>query len=258
MARILGSGAPATVIAQDIYDLSATQMHRLGTRVQRGDRSFRYAKAISAVTAYAKGSWSTYHQDIMYAAVPTATAIGSNEIHVTVGAADGPANDGVIAAHALEGGYIVMMVAGTAGITFSILDNTAAVSTSDMTVTIDGELPVACSTSEKIELMGNPYKVSHGNSDDRRPIMGIPMRLVPLATPYHWLQTWGPIWITPQATLGAAQGANNAVFRGDGTVALCTYDNVLFDARHQQAGHVMTYAQAGTQGAPFLFLQITP
>ena len=257
MGRTLGASVGATVLNQDLYAVSATQKHRLGTRVVRGDRAFRYAKMITAVTSYGMGVWSTYHQDVMYAAVPTATPIGSNKVYVTVGASDGQANGGVIAEHSLEGGYLVMMVAGAAGPTFAIKDNTAA-ATTDMIVTIDGELPVACSTSEKIELMGNPYLVSYGNSGDVRPMMGVPTRLVPLATPYCWLQTWGPIWITPQSRVGAAVGANNCVFRGDGSIDLMTYGTTLYDGRHQQAGHVLTYAQAGTQGAPFIFLQIAP
>jgi len=254
--RTAGAILGAVIANQDIYEVSATKKHRLGTRLVRGDKVYKYAQAVTAVTTYGMGSWSTYHQDIMYAAVPTATPIGSNKIHVTVGASDGIANDGVIAVHALEGGSVVMMVAGAAGPTFSILDNTAAISGTDMTITIDGELPVACSTSEKLEVMGSPYRVSYGNSGDLRPFMGVPTRLVPLATPYHWLQSSGPCWVTPHSTLGAAAGANHAVFRGDGSVALCTYNDTLFDARHQTAGYVLTYAQAGTQGAPFIFLTI--
>ena len=257
MARILGSGAPATVIAQDIYDLSATQMHRLGTRVQRGDRSFRYAKAISAVTAYAKGSWSTYHQDIMYAAVPTATPIGSNKIHVTVGASDGIANDGVFAAHSLEGGSLVIFDAtANENMYFDIVDNDAAVSAGTITITLDGALPLATvATTYHVEAIGSPYRVNNGNCGGLRYWAGLPMRMATTTNPYHWLQTWGPCWVAPQASVGAGANVGCVVARHDGSLDVQETGGYE-DA--QIVGSVMSWAQGGTQGAPIVMLQIAP
>ena len=89
----LGAGLGATVLNQDIYELSATQKHRLGTRVVRGDCVYRYAKAIVAIDKTCHLVWNTYHQCISYAQIATASVIGDNKIYVTVGATDGIADD---------------------------------------------------------------------------------------------------------------------------------------------------------------------
>lgn len=256
MARILGSDLGATVLNQDIYEISATQKHRLGTRVVRGDKTYHYAKTLTSITNSQLAVWSYYHQEIMYAAIAAASPVGANYLYVTVGAADGIANDGVIAAHALEGGSVVLFDASTdEWLNYTIRDNNAAVSGGTITLTIEGTLPYATTTSDHVEVMASPWLVSSGNNGGLRPFWGPPMRLATTTYPYFWIQTWGPCWLAPQASVGATAHKNEVVFRHDGSIDLPVY-NDSYTMNAQRAGFVMTRAQAGTQGAPFIFLQV--
>jgi hypothetical protein len=264
MGRTLGQDIGATVLNQDIYEISATQKHRLGTRVVRGDRVFRYAKAITTMTVTSQLAYSYYRQLISYAAIATASPIGSNKIYVTVGAGDGIAADGVIAEHSLEGGYVVIFDGGTAAVyNFAIKDNNAAVSGGTITITLDGELPIATTaTTDIVELMGNPYMVATGTQGYMRPFMGLPTRLLTTTYPYGWLQTWGPCFLVCQPDVGVSTNANNlfndVVARHDGTGDIATY-NAGDVAHAQRIGYVLSFTVDGTsQAAPFVFLQIAP
>jgi hypothetical protein len=197
----------------------------------------------------------------MYAAINTASPIYSNQIYVTVGAGDGIANDGVVAAHCLEGGYVVIMDASTdEWMNFCIRDNNAAVSGGKLTITLDGELPYATTTSDYVEIMQTPYLTTCTNTQDRYAFLGLPMRLATTTYPYHWLQTWGPCWVNPQPLLGVSSPSApkvQAVARHDGSIDLYAYGTAVITSS-QLVGHVLTVAQGGTQGAPFVELQISP
>jgi hypothetical protein len=260
MSRTLGANVGATVINQDIYELSDTQKQRLGTKCVRGDRVFKYAKATAALTNTSQAVYNTYHQDICYAVCPTASPVGSNKVYVTVGAGDGIANDGAIAAHALEGGYIAVGITGT-NRNYAIVDNDAAVSGGTVIITIDGELAVATvAATTYVEVMGSPYRVTSGIAGYARGFMGIPMALATVASPYLWLQTWGPCWVAPQDNVGMGAStttSHEVVFRHDGSLDLAVLHDGITNTYAQHAGFVMTRAQDDTQGAPFIMLQIS-
>lgn len=260
MARVLGQDIGATIINQDLYEISATQKHRLGTRLVRGDKVYKYAKAIATFTSTKILARSYYHQHICYAAIQAASPIGSNLIYVTVGAGDGIANDGTFAAHALEGGSIVIFDATTSEwLNFGIVDNNAAVSGGTMTITLDGDLPIATAVGDYVEAMANPYMVTDVNTQDRYCFMGLPMRLMTTTYPYGWLQTWGPCWVNPQPLVGVSgpsQPVMEVVARHDGSIDVPIYNDANV-RQAQRVGYVMTVAQDGTQGAPFIMLQIS-
>lgn len=261
MSRALGgSGFGALVANQGLHERSSTQKHRLGTPLRRGDCVYKYAKHAAAMTLTHRLAWSTSHQDIMYAAIPTANPIGDNEIHVTVGAADGVNNDGEFLVHCMQGGHLVIFYApavlsnGVVAV-FQIRDNTAAVSGGDMTITIDGELPRATVVGTSIiEAMASPYIVSTGDPAGVRWMVGMPMHLATVAEPYVWLQTWGPTWCAPQSRVGDAANNGTVVARHDGSLDVS--DQAGY-ANAQIVGSVMNYSQAGGQGAPFVYLQIS-
>ena len=259
--RVLGASVGATVLNQDIYDRSATQKHRLGTRCVRGDRVFKYVKSTSDVTALGKGVWSAYHQDIMYAACPTASPIGTSEIYVTSGAADGIANDGVFAINSLEGGSLVIFHATGIARNYAIVSNNAAVSAGAITIKLDGEMPEAVVIGDIVEAMGSQYRIAWNaaSGGHQRAFIGILMTLLTTTYPYGWAQTWGPCWISPQALVGTNDGTydyNEVIFRHDGSLGIPT-DNLGYEGTYaQHAGYVMTKNQAGTgQGAPFIMLE---
>jgi len=260
MGRTLGSDIGATVLNQDLYEISAVAKHRLGTRVVRGDRAFRYAKASKTLT---KNELAVHPVDLHYirnAVIPVTAPIGSDRVTVTVHSGDGQAGDGVIAAHEMQGGHVMFYKAGAnEWMTFGIVDNTVAAS-NRITLTLDGELPVALTAAADYceEGMGCPYyNVNHDNANGTRPFLGMAMRLATVAEPYFWIQTWGPARFAPQAGVGTPANVNVCVFRHDGSIDVPVFNDAnLKYAQH--AGFVMTRLKNGDQAAPFVFLQVAP
>jgi hypothetical protein len=260
MARVLGSNSGATILNQDIYEMSATQKHRLGTRVQRGDSVYRYAKAGATVDPD-MGVWGNNYQCISYAAAPVAAVAGDNKISMTVGGTDGPAGDGVLAANYLENGSVVIFSNTVDTMFFTIKGNTAVASGGGTTIlTLDGELPVAIATATSfIEACPSSFADCRtGNSGGNKPFLGMAMRAATTTYPYFWIKTWGPCWLAPQAEVGATAGNNNVVFRHDGSLGQALYSDANNNPLRQHAGYVLTRASAGTQGAPFVYLEVRP
>jgi hypothetical protein len=189
--------------------------------------------------------------------MPTASPIGSDKVYVTVAATDGIANDGVIAAHELEGGYIAIFHATGNVSQFGIRDNNAAVSGGTLTITLDGELFEAVVAGDDCEVMGSQYRMSWSavSGGQYRAFLGLPMRLLTTTYPFGWIQTWGPCWVAPQASVGTAYN-NDLVFRSDGSIQRATNEYGEDTTYSQHAGYVITRDQAGTgQAAPFIMLE---
>ena len=183
----------------DVYELSATQKHKLGARHVKGDKVYKYAKAAESLSSNALPVWSTYSTTPILAAasIPTSVVATRNKITVTVGALDGLAGDGVFAVDALEGGNLVIYVdaasaTATSILSFGILGNDAAVSGGTMTITLDGDLPINLTGGvATVDAMCSPYynvKVS-GNTGMRFPYLGIAQRKATTDEPYVWIQT---------------------------------------------------------------------
>ena len=266
MARVLGADLYATVLNQDIYEISATQKHRLGTRVIRGDKVYRYVKAGATMTTNATAAWSIYNQTIAQAVLQAAYPIGASRITLTVAATDGVANDGVFAENALEGGSILIGLTSAYAEMFhyTIRGNLAKVAgAGTLTIDLDGELPVALTTSSYAEAHVSPYSdVRTGNHGGFAMCLGVAQRLLTTTYPYGWVQTWGPTWIAPQTAVGSGWHAQEVVFRDDGSVGLRTDADApggtAYTINGQHAGVVMSHAQDNTQGAPLIFLQVAP
>jgi len=260
MVRILGADAPVVVPGQGLYEVSATALMRLGTRLVRGDCVYKYVKAGGTLDPDF-GCWGYNWQCITFAAAPVAKSAGTNVISMTVGASDGPAADGVLAAHYLEGGRVVVFSDTVSTFSMQIVDNTAVASGGGTTVlTLEDDIPVAIATATSyIEAMPSLYvDVRTGNSGGTRPFLGVPLVALSTTYPYGWIQTWGPTWVTPQAALGASASNNVAVFRHDGSVDDCDYSDANNSPKCQHAGRVLTRTAAGAQAAPFLFLEVSP
>jgi len=258
-----GSGFGALVTGQDIHEASATQMHRLGTRLVRGDRIFKYAKAGATLATQVLGWYNDYGVS-GWAACPTAAPAGATTIYATIGASEGVAADGAVAVHELQGAWIVVFRlnagAHNTDYCFQILDNNAvAAGGGTVTLTIDSPLPHAMTTSAYTEITGNPYSdVRTGNSGGVRGFMGLPMAAATTSLPYFWLQTYGPCWISPQGRVGNALADFQCVARPDGSIDIIDGE-AQYTTNGQRVGFVLTEIAGGGggQGTPVIFLQIS-
>lgn len=198
---------------QGIYEQSSTQEHKLGSRLQLGDRVFRYANAGETLTpaelvqqALYAGATTTLQNT---SAVTVAASAGASRIYVN-------AVTTAQAANLFADGYAAVWDATTAGTSwlFKIKGN-SALATSGTTSYVDiyDVLPVALTTDDQVFLMTSPYKSLIQSAASAT---GAAMGIVPVAVTsayYFWLQTWGPAAVNPEDALVS----NDAVVRSDGT-----------------------------------------
>ena len=242
----------------DLSVADTAQQYPLGIKYVDGDRAFRYAKFMGTMNPDL-GAKDTQPQAVAYAAVAAASAQYATTLSVTVGATDGIAGDGVIAVNALAGGYCVVFDASSKAFTRQVASNIVVASGGGtMTFVITDPAPVALiATTDHLECMASPYSyLTASTSNAYGAFMGMP-QLVYTSGQYGWVQTWGPTWIAPQTAVGSGSNNRTCIFRHDGSIDELDYSDAA-NSKGQIAGYVMSHAQAGTQGAPFVFLTITP
>lgn len=261
----LNSDIGPVVGGQDIYELSATQKHKLGTRLVRGGKVYVYAKAAATLNTDVLALCNR-EQDVAYRSIAADVAAGNDTITITTTTGDGQASDGAIAKNELEGGSCIIFPGSENSINMGILSNSAVTASSHtMTVVLDGDLPIDITTSHSVECVSSPYLdiVATDTYDNyyHTPV-GLPMRAATTTDPYVWLQTWGICWIAPangygDANPGTAAHNHALVCRYNGSVQ--TFDSDVTESEHAaRVGYVMFKGKSNGQGAPFMMLQISP
>jgi len=242
---------------QDIYLPSDTQNYVLGSRLQLGDRVFRYAKAGGTLNSDVLAV-PGYEQLVAFTTIAAAAAAGATSVVIDVAASDGPNGDGAIAANLLAGGYLVVFPGAENSFVRRIIANTAvAVGGGEMTLTLSEPIPVALTADTMHgECMASPYlDILTGNYPQRGKV-GVPT-VAATDGQFLWIQTWGPCWIAPQGEVGDADHDQQVVARHDGSLDEHDYSDD-YTNKAQHVGFVLTSAKGGGQGAPFVFLQIAP
>uniref|UniRef100_A0A6M3IMI9 Uncharacterized protein n=1 Tax=viral metagenome TaxID=1070528 RepID=A0A6M3IMI9_9ZZZZ len=242
----------------DLSVAHTVQQYPLGTRYVDGDRAFRYAKFMGTMNPDL-GAKDTQPQTVAYATIAAAALQYATTLVLDVAATDGIAGDGVVAVDSLAGGYCVIFDASSKAITRQIKSNTVVASSGgEMTIIVTDPVPVALiADTDHIECMANPYSyLTASTSNAYGAFMGLP-QLVYTTGQFGWLQTWGPTWLAPQAAVGGGSNNRTCIFRHDGSIDELDYSDAN-NAKGQIAGFVMSHAQAGTQGAPFVWLTIAP
>jgi len=241
----------------DLSVANTVQQYPLGTRYVDGDRAYRYAKFMGTVNPDLACK-DTQPQTVAYATIAAAAAQYATTIVLDVAATDGIAGNGVIAVDSLAGGYCVVFDASSKAFTRQIKSNTVTAGAAEMTITVTDPIPVALiADTDHIECMANPYSyLTASTSNSYGAFMGLP-QLVYTSGQFGWIQTWGACWIAPQAAVGSGSNIRTCIFRHDGSIDDLDYSDAN-NSKGQIAGYVMSHAQAGTQGAPFVFLMIAP
>jgi len=255
---------------QDIDQVSAIQRYPIGLSYPVANpldlRRFHYARAGAALVS-GWGAFSVVPQICGFDAIALAAEQGDRQLTITVGATDGLLGDGVIAEDYLAGGYVVIFTpAPMQAIQRMIVANTAQAIPAGvggpMTLTLDKPLSQDIDILNfHAECMANPYMGVQTGTHQQASVVGVPTMPVPLATPFCWLQTWGPLWLTPTGIYEGLGNANRVVvFVGNGSIA--DEENATSpphgNEKNQHAGFVLPNLLGGAVGAPFIFLQITP
>jgi len=253
--RIIAPAVSVTGVRQEYDEASTTQHYKIGSRMVVDERVFHYGKA-GATLDCGLGAFNTYTQHISFALVAIA-ASGATSIVVTVGAGDGVAADGVIAEDELVGGYVVIFPADmTEVMNRRVVGNTAGTSGNPMTVDLDRPLSTALVGTDHAEIMASQYlNVQTGGPYGFHTVVGMPP-ISATINQYLWLQTWGPVWITPLAGAGAGNQNRRLYFRENGSVMRNDASGSYADS--QLAGYVLANAPGEGQGAPFTQLMLAP
>lgn len=240
----------------DISVADTVQKYPFGTKYVDGDRIFKYAKFMGTMNPDL-GAKDTQPQTVAYTTIAAATLQYATTIVLDVAAGDGIAGNGVVAVNSLAGGYCVIFDASSKAITRQIVSNTAVASGGgEMTIVVSDPVPVALiADTDHIECMANPYSyLTASTSNAFGAFMGLP-QLVYTSGQFGWVQNWGPTWVAPQAAVGGGSNNRLCIFRHDGSIDELDYSDA-YNSKGQIAGYVMSHAQAGGQGAPFIWLTI--
>lgn len=250
------------------------QRHALGRRTLTWDgRVFRYAKC---GTTFISTTFGLKNNTILVAnrtgtavAAPADTPAGATKVTLACTATqlgdststtDGE-RTGVIAKDELAGGYVHFQTTPADGSEHDenrmIVGNDAlAVAGDSLVLYLDAPLNYALVSGDSTsEIIASPYANVARTNDEWTSVVGMP-NVVATAAEYLWLQTWGPIRISPD-TDSPTQNQRQYVFQDWGQIVPST-TNTTADA-YQHAGFLIERTVESTYyHGPFIMLQISP
>lgn len=265
--------------AQGINEVSTSQRYTIGSRMQLGERVYRYARAGSTLHNkwLAKNALKQYiHQAPLAATSP----IGAMTISVTVGANDGKrmndplaVPDGSIAVDELAGGYLcaqTRLEQALRGylVQRKILHNTLVAAPGGlMVITVDIPLSYALThgADAYVDCMPSPYANVRtanppldGFNAPYSSAVGAPT-MSALVDEYLWLQTWGPY--VPQADIDINGHEDREMVAGpDGNLHMIDTANGFGSVGREKVGYILASSNEGPpgRGAPWVYLQLAP
>lgn len=240
----------------EFYAAHDIQKHEIGLRYRMDDRVFHYAYTSGTLNCDL-GAKPYNQQIIAITTIAEDAIIGATFIVIDIQITDGNAGTGEIAKDALFGGSIIIFPHDSNSINRRIIGNTAvAAGANEMTVELDAGIPVALDAdNDHAECMASHYSDVRTLTSPYRSVVGMPM--VAASSQWLWLQTWGPVWIAPQAEVSVSYNDRQVVFRHDGSIDQHDYSDT-HTKYAQHAGFVLCNARGDTQGAAFIMLQICP
>lgn len=172
---------------QELHETSVTQKEAIGAlRITDDGRWFRYAKAGGSDLVAGKLNFAAQIASDHTNETPAATAVGENQVVVTVTAGT------AIAANALRDGYLQVNDAAGEGLQYLIGGNTAI--TASETVVYVGlvePIKIALTALSEVTLVHNNQYLVVESATEENVGAGIPP--VAVTTLYFfWNQVWGP------------------------------------------------------------------
>lgn len=237
-----------------VYSTGTVQKHEIGLRHRIGDRVFRYGKAGGILTA----SKAAFNNNVFFSSggLIGAGTIGDMEVTLELDATSEVAS-AFGTKDQMVGGYFLQP--DTTNCQFRIIKGHGiGVSGAKIKILLDGPLTRNFVATSICEFGRNPYTNLIVNADQLGSAMGIPTTAIASGS-YGWVQTWGPCYITPQASMGDRINERTAYFRGDGTIN--DFDGITNEETgHQVAGFIIGKNVEGSTwyNPPFIWLQISP
>lgn len=192
MTKTASADLGCTVSGQDIYEQSVTGIHALGTRLQVGDRVFRYCKAGSgaALTALTP----CYDGDTLYEGITAAAAL-ANASEISVAQTAGTSGTAIDSADIAAGGWIYVSL--TVPQLYRIKGNRLPDSTNTW-IELDNDVTADIADGSTVYIQFSPFRNlivhSHGRAGLRdKWTWAVPLIAV-TESYYFWGQTWGPFF----------------------------------------------------------------
>lgn len=222
-------------------------------------RVFRYSGSKTALlSGYGASNYTTVATQ-NGAVLPSATLAGASKVNITIANTNGYGG-GAIAKDELVGGYIEIQEAAGGMVTRMIVANDY-VSTAGgvISVTLDGPLVIAYTTSAWADMILNPYRYlgRAGAGLEYNAYMGVPT-INRTSTYNGWVQTWGPCYVVAggvDPVPGNSANDREVFFTGDGSVNGGT--SLVVESGYQRAGFIIDSTASGTGAVPLVMLQIS-
>lgn len=177
------------IVGQGWLESSTTQLAPLGQKVYSTDgRGFKYGKVGAVATVagkvYQGPALDATNMQPSGGLTPAAAAIGATSVTIS--------SSITLAANALAGGYMSVVVTPGQGYTYRIKGNTAVSAAAGCVVYLDDPIQVALTTSSRVIFAHHPYNgVVIEPGTPTGPIIGVP-NAVFAAGSYAWFQVSGP------------------------------------------------------------------
>lgn len=222
-----------------------------GSYVRIGNKEFIYAIAGGDIIPD-MGAMNSYKQKVVRAHNAAEVAAGSLVVGITPDSDSGLAWSEGVAKDELKGGQFIGFPTGNKAIMRGIVSNTMIPAGSGtIYITLDSPTPVILQYDKWCEAIRNPYGAVKQNQGAYAMVMGIPT-VVATVGQGVWLQVGGPGWVAMAADLGSEANNQEAVFVGNGSIALRS-ETGNEDCQH--AGVCIALA-SGEKGSLMLMLQI--
>lgn len=251
-----------TVKDEYFYKANDTQYFPIGAIYRKGDRAWRYARAVANSAGNLPVTNSMAQNNDMQAinqrVVTDDQAVNTKEVTVTITADD--ANSGVFYKDQLYGGYITVRVSTTHNQTRMIVGNDAQSGAGDMKIYVDVPWETALTSGWYTSAIFSPYhEIISPTGDDMntsRSTVGLPVAPA-TAGQWVWLQTWGPCHVTCELDFHSFHNLQ-AVVDYSGNILDHDY-NQTYQTKAQHIGFIMFQRPGGLQSyEPFLFMQLAP
>lgn len=213
----------------DPFSESATKLFPLGSKLEYGDRKFRYAHiynggGVAAGVTLENIAATAHHRDLVVAAA----SAGAKSITVTLGGTEATVDY-------YNEGYIHINDAAGQGQLLKIKDHPQADSEATLVLTLYDPLKTAITTSSKADLISSNYKsINTASNTPVGVIVGV-STIAMTANYYGWVQTSGPCSVL---TSGAVVLGHAAV-RSDTTAGAIEADDTSSVAQNTQIGQVL-------------------